>query len=96
MTKKYFSEKDFGRLIQLTLLAGVALCVLLLVLGYAFSAAGAAVPGARLLKAGVLALLLTPAARVGMLIYGYLRGGESYFALASFIVLALLAVSVLV
>lgn len=90
-----FSEKDFGRLIQRTLLAGVFASLLLLCAGLGLSLAGAPA-GAGLLRAGVLALLLTPAARVIMLIYGYWRGGEYYFALASFVVLALLGVSALV
>ncbi|MCM2266200.1 MAG: DUF1634 domain-containing protein [Elusimicrobiales bacterium] len=90
-----FTEKDFSRLIQRTLLAGVFLSALLLFCGFAFAAAGSPAGGA-CLKAGVLALLLTPVARVAMLVYGYLRGGEAYFALASFIVLALLGISALV
>ena len=90
-----FSEKDFAKLIQRTLLAGVFLCAFLLFIGYIFSVSGAAYGGA-FLKAGILALILTPAARVAMLIYGYMRGGEGYFALASFVVLLLLAVSILV
>jgi uncharacterized membrane protein len=90
-----FSEKDFARLIQRTLLTGVFLSALLMFSGLALSAAGFPY-GPALLRAGVLALLLTPAARVTMLIYGYWRGGEKYFALASLMVLALLAVSALV
>lgn len=90
-----FSEKDFSRLIQRTLLAGVFLSLLLLFAGFAFSLAGSG-RGGGLLRAGVLVLLLTPAARVVMLIYGYRRGGENYLALASFVVLGLLAVSLLV
>lgn len=90
-----FSDKYFAKLIQRTLLAGVFLSVGLIFTGFAFLVSGSpAGPG--LLRAGLLALLLTPAARVVMLIYGYWRGGELYFALASFIVLALLAVSLLV
>lgn len=94
MKDKDFSEKDFARLIQRTLLAGVALCLLLLVAGSVAGLAGSPAAPA-LLKAGVLALLLTPAARVAMLVYGYLRGGEKGFALASAAVLVLLAVSAL-
>ena len=90
-----FSEKDFAKLIQRTLLAGVFLSLALVFTGFVFTASGSP-SGAGLLRAGLLALLLTPAARVVMLIYGYWRGGELYFALASFIVLALLAVSMLV
>lgn len=89
-----FSEKIFAKLIQRTLLAGVFLSLALLAAGLAAPLAGA--DGAGLLRAGVLALLLTPAARVAMLVYGYWRGGEYYFALASFVVLALLGVSLLV
>jgi len=89
------TEKDFGRLIQRTLLAGVFLSALLMLAGFGCLAAGLP-PGRDLLKAGVLALLVTPAARVAMLVYGYLRGGENYFALASFTVLALLLISALV
>ncbi len=90
-----FSEKDFAGLIQRTLLSGVFLSLGLIFTGFAFLVSGSPA-GAWLLRAGLSALLLTPAARVVMLIYGYWRGGEPYFALASFIVLALLAVSLLV
>lgn len=87
-----FSPERFARLIRSTLLGGVALSALLLLCGSSLSAAGAG-PGAFLARAGLLVLLLTPAARVAMLVYGYLRGGEYYFALASLVVLALLAIS---
>jgi uncharacterized membrane protein len=90
-----FTERDFARLIQRTLLAGVLLSALLIFSGFAFLLAGAGA-GTALLKAGILALILTPAARVAMLVYGYWRGGEYYFALASFTVLGLLAVSLLI
>ncbi|OGR42347.1 MAG: hypothetical protein A2X35_01190 [Elusimicrobia bacterium GWA2_61_42] len=93
--EKSFSEKKFASLIQRTLLAGVFLSALLLFAGFAFTVSGAPA-GTTLLRAGILALLLTPAARVMMLIYGYWRGGEHYFALASFVVLALLGLSILV
>ena len=86
------SEKHFTRLIQRTLLSGVFLSLFLLFAGFALSVSGSP-SGAAVLRAGLLVLLLTPAARVLMLVYGYWRGGELYFALASFAVLALLAVS---
>jgi uncharacterized membrane protein len=90
-----FSERDFAKLIQRTLLSGVFLSLALISAGFALSLYGS--PAARgLLNAGLLALLLTPAARVAMLVYGYWRGGEKYFALASFVVLSLLLLSVLV
>ena len=90
-----FNDKDFARLIQRTLLTGVFLSSLLIFTGFGFLVSGSPA-GLGILRAGMLALLLTPAARVVMLIYGYWRGGEAWFALASFIVLALLALSVLV
>lgn len=90
-----FSQKDFSRLIQRTLLAGVFLSLALIFVGLGFSVSGSTA-GPGVLRAGLLALLLTPAARVVMLIYGYWRGGEVHFALASFTVLALLLVSMLI
>lgn len=95
MRKESFNDRDFAKLIQRTLLAGVFLSLFLILSGFGFFLKGSTLGGG-LLKAGVLALLLTPAARVIMLIYGYWRGGEKYFALASFTVLGLLAVSLLV
>lgn len=93
--KTEFSQKHFSALIQRTLLGGVFASVALISGGFGFSAAGAAW-GPAAVKAGLLVLLLTPAARVVMLIYGYWRGGEYYFALASFVVLSLLGVSLLI
>ncbi len=90
-----FDQKKFALLISRTLLWGVGLSAALLLCGLAAGLAGLPA-SAPLLKAGLLALLLTPAARVGMLVYGYRRGGENYFALASFAVLALLFISALV
>ncbi|OGS11824.1 MAG: hypothetical protein A2234_08845 [Elusimicrobia bacterium RIFOXYA2_FULL_58_8] len=89
-----FSERYFAKLIQRTLLCGVFLSLGLIFTGLAFTVAGSAY-GPGVLRSGVLVLLLTPAARVIMLVYGYWRGGETYFALMSFVVLALLAVSIL-
>ena len=93
--RETFSEKYFAKLIQRTLLGGVFLSLFLISLGFGCSLAGFP-RGGSLLRAGILVLLLTPAARVAMLVYGYWRGGEKYFALASFVVLGLLAVSLLV
>ena len=92
---KVFSEKDFGKLIQRTLLAGVFLSLFFFFLGFAFRFSGSPAAAASALKTGVLLLLLTPAARVTMLVYGYRRTKEYHFAAASFIVLALLFISVL-
>lgn len=87
------AEKDFSELIRRTLLGGVFLSLALLASGLVLSLAGAGGQGA--LRAGLLALLLTPAARVAMLAYGYWRRGERWFALASLMVLALLGISLL-
>ena len=83
------SEKHFNGLIQRTLLSGVFLSFFLILAGFAFTAGGRGA-GLEILRAGLLVLILTPAARVGMLIYGYWRCGEPYFAILSLVVLALL------
>jgi len=90
-----FDDKVFAKLIQRTLLGGVFASSALMFAGLALSVSGSPA-GAALLSAGVLVLLLTPAARVAMLVYGYLRGGEVWFALASFVALVLLGISALV
>ena len=95
VTAGKFDDKVFGKLIQRTLLGGVFLSSFLMFAGFALAASCSPL-GGTLLSAGVLALLLTPAARVAMLIYGYLRGGETWFALASFVVLVTLCISALV
>ena len=92
---KGFSEKDFGKLIQRTLRTGVFLSLFFFFLGFGLRLSGSWAAGAVALQTGVFLLVLTPAARVAMLVYGYLRTKEYHFALASFAVLALLFVSVL-
>ncbi len=92
---RIFSEKDFGKLIQRTLLAGVFLSLLFFFLGLVLKFSGFAAAAGAALRTGAILLVLTPAARVIMLVYGYCRTREYYFALASFIVLTLLFVSVL-
>ncbi|MBI5623075.1 MAG: DUF1634 domain-containing protein [Elusimicrobia bacterium] len=89
-----FSEKRFGRLIQRTLQAGVAAAFCLVLAGWGLGLAGSPAAG-RLLYAGIVALVLTPVARVGMLVYGFQRNGQPFFALASLVVLLLLLVSAL-
>ncbi|MEI7482618.1 MAG: DUF1634 domain-containing protein [Elusimicrobiota bacterium] len=90
-----FSEKDLGKLIRRTLSAGVFLSLFFFFLGFAFRYSDSAAAAVFALRAGVIVLMVTPAARVIMLVYGYWRTREYHFALASFIVLALLFVSVL-
>ncbi|MFA6317231.1 MAG: DUF1634 domain-containing protein [Elusimicrobiota bacterium] len=94
MTSSGFSEKRFGRLIQRTLQAGVAVSFLLLAAGWALSLSGAG-SGRTVLMAGILALVLTPVARVAMLVYGFQRVGQPSFSLASLVVLLLLLLSAL-
>jgi uncharacterized membrane protein len=80
--------------VQLTLLAGVSVSSLCFLAGFILQVAGAG--AARdVMRAGLLLLLLTPAARVAMLIYGYCRTKEYLFAAAASAVLALLTASAL-
>ena len=89
MSSEGFSEKDFGALVRLVLLSGVFLCLFLFFSGFVMRVFGS--PAADgLFTAGVLALLLTPALRVAMLIYGFYRLRERLFALAAVAVLGLL------
>jgi uncharacterized membrane protein len=92
---KEFSAKQFGGLLRRTMLAGVCVCGALLLAGALLNLFSAG-SGVAAIKAGLLALLLTPAARLAMLVYGYWRGKEYYFSAASFAVLVLLAVSAFV
>ena len=89
-----FTEAGFGRLIQRTLQAGVACSVALLLLGGVLGLASSAASGT-VLAAGIVVLVLTPVARVAMLVYGFHRSGERFFSLASLVVLLLLALAVL-
>ena len=84
-----FSEKHFTKLVQRTLLAGVVLCLLLFFFGVLFRISGNPSAGG-FFTAGVMALLLTPAARVAMLVYGFYKMRESLMALAAVTVLVLL------
>ena len=89
-----FSEKHFTRLVQRALLTGVFLCLLLFFFGFVFRVLKSPM-ATGFFTAGVLALLLTPAARVLMLIYGFYRMRESFMALSAFAVLALLLLAFL-
>ena len=91
---KDFSEKRLGKLIQRTLLAGVSVSLLLFLSGFVLEISGSGRAGAAF-SAAVAALLLTPVARVAMLVYGFWRTGERKFSFAAFMVLSLLFISVL-
>jgi hypothetical protein len=82
-----FSEKKLGGLIRSTLLTGLTVCGLFLLLGFALLALGSPYSG-KIFTLGILALLLTPALRVTMLAYGFLRLGQSFFAVSALAVLA--------
>ena len=85
------SEKRVAALISNTLRYGVLCCALLLLTGMAATLAGLPA-GKHLLRAGLLVLLLTPAARVVMLAAGYAREGNPRFAvMAAVILLTMLA-----
>jgi len=90
-----FSEKSLGKLIQRTLRCGIFLGMLSFAFGFAGRLFGAPSPEA-FLRLGVLLLIMTPVARVAMLVYGYGRAGEYRFAAASAAILALLFVSVFI
>jgi uncharacterized membrane protein len=89
-----FSEKHFGKLIQRTLLAGVSLCLLLFFLGFISRVMKSSMAGG-FFTTGVLVLLLTPVARVLMLVYGFYKMRELLMALSAFAVLALLLIAFL-
>ncbi|MBI5208961.1 MAG: DUF1634 domain-containing protein [Elusimicrobia bacterium] len=86
------TEKEFGGLIQRTLLGGVSISLLLFLSGAILRLGGSGLSEA-CLAAGVVALVLTPVARVAMLAYGFFMVGEYWLSAASGVVLALLAVS---
>ncbi len=88
------SEEALGKLIRRTLLTGIYLSLVSFLLGFVCRFSGSASAG-MFLRAGVLLLIMTPVARVAMLAFGYARAGEYRFALASFMVLFLLFISVL-
>lgn len=91
--KETYSEKDLAKLIQRVLQAGVLLSALCFLLGAAWRGGAA---GDVLSRAGVIVLLVTPAARVAALFYGYARARQYLFALSAFVVLALLGAAALV
>lgn len=93
MVKTAYSEKDLSKLIQRVLQAGVLLSALFFLLGAAWRGGPA---GEAFSEAGVLTLLITPAARVTALLYGYARTRQYLFALSAFVVLALLGAAALV
>lgn len=82
-------EKKFLKSIQLVLRAGI-------IVSFSFFAAGM-ISGLRgLLSAGIITLIFTPVLRIIMLGAGFYRMREHVFALASFGVLVLMLISLLV
>ena len=88
------SDRSLGKLIQRTLQAGIGLCLTAFAIGFFLRMSGSDGAGS-FLRAGAFLLIMTPAARVAMLAYGYGRSGEYRFAAASAAVLVLLFISVL-
>jgi len=89
------TERDVGRLIQRTLQTGVWLALICFAAGLALRLLGHPTAAGNGFLAGVVALILTPVARVAMLAFGYWRAGEYAFTLAALVVLALLLIAVL-
>lgn len=84
-----------NRLIQMTLVAGLSLSMLLMVTGTVLQVLHS--PAAvKLMVAGMITLMVTPAVRVVVAAIGYVLDGDWTFALVSLGVVAVLAVSVLI
>jgi len=94
MIHKNFDEKKFLSLIQKTLLYGVVLSVSLLCFGFLIYFI--ADRSYNIIETGILILIATPILRVFMLLYGFFRLKEYNFAMASFIVIVLMLISVLI
>ncbi|GAB4033390.1 MAG: hypothetical protein Fur0012_13020 [Elusimicrobiota bacterium] len=82
-------EKKFLKSIQLALRAGI-------IVSFSLFAAGMITGIAILLSVGIIALIFTPVLRIIMLGIGFYRMREHVFALASFGVLVLMLISLLV
>jgi len=94
MINKNFDERKFLSLIQKTLLYGTILSAILLFLGFLLHFIYNKNYG--IVSFGILVLIATPVLRVFMLLYGFFRLKEYNFAMASFIVIVLMLVSVLI
>jgi|GEM_PF-5710888 len=85
------AEKDIGKTIQKTLVAGIALSTSLILLGLAVRLAPAwAAEGRLLVGAGLAVLLFTPMARVIMLARAFRREGLTRYAFAAAAVLLIM------
>lgn len=89
-----FDEKKFLKLIQQTLFYGVLSSLLLLGAGFLLSIAAGR--DFSLMNAGIIILIATPVFRVAMLLFGFMKMRAYNFAMASFAVLALMCVSLLI
>lgn len=89
------TERDIGRMIQRTLLIGVWLALACFAAGLALRLLGHPALAGNWFLAGVVVLILTPVARVAMLVFGYWRAKEYAFAMAALVVLSLLLAAVL-
>lgn len=86
------AEKQVQKLIQKTLVSGVALSATLLTAGLILVSISGffSSTGRVLTDSGLLLLLMTPVARIAMLGYGYCRNGQPGFAVMAAAVLILL------
>ncbi len=82
-------EKKFLKSIQMSLRVGLIVFFILSSLGLIFK-------NGFLLSYGIIALVFTPIMRVIMLCFGFYRLKEYYMALASFGVLVLMTISLLI
>jgi uncharacterized membrane protein len=89
------TEREVGRLIQRTLQIGVWLALACFAVGLALRLLAHPAAAGNWFLAGVVALILTPVARVAMLAFGYWRAKEYAFTLAALVVLSLLLIAVL-
>lgn len=85
------AEKDIGKVIRKTLVAGVAVSTALIVMGLtAHFFPGGQHAGKALVTAGLMALLFTPLARVAMLLRAFHREGLTRYAFAAGAVLLIM------
>ncbi|MFA6583933.1 MAG: DUF1634 domain-containing protein [Elusimicrobiaceae bacterium] len=84
-------EKRIQILISKTLFYGVLVSSVIMITGLAVVYLFGGSYGGRIIMAGVLALIITPIARVVLLAAGYAHAGRPRFAVMSLIIIATMA-----
>ena len=84
------TEQEVKKLIYHVLFWGVRLSAALMAIGLIIQFAGFPF-GLKIIIAGIVTLVLTPAARLAMLSYGYAKSGEKRFAALAALVIAIMA-----